>query len=668
MHGFSPFELEEPLLPRKRENIGDYTLLAQDQYLFSGLMLFALGFFVDLIPKIWDSVSFALFHDAYALLQTCAILLMTIADLDINQRLNASARGRLAAFLFQLVVFVFAFLNAIAPKNYSSKAYVARWIPPLFLVYPLVRFIPMIQMTDFLLFTEVFVIALALGLVSSGTVDIGLGIKFQDSHRITEITIGCLNFLGAAIMLVVYRNWTKGVTTPTAKMNSAAVAYLFIIGFKDLFGKILDTSILGIRHEGLLWLYGPIHIIPTVLLICYQRKIYGSLGIRSLKQGRTTVDQVVVDKMEGNINEVRRAISSEADLNAFLQIDDVAKGTELVGAFTLLHFACWNGHIDAVKELLATNRVDLSKGTKCRGWSPLFCATVKGETACAELCLTHGADVQQPALDGITPLIAASTRGYADIVSLLIANGASAEEEWMFVDSNQIATVLQNRAVLKTIAAYESEFQGKILDSKDAKCIVSWPGVYAKRWDSLVSLAKADHLSAAVVFLPEHTVNYGKHGTDRCYCTEMYGAVKPWGCKWFQLWREHVDRAVELGQPLQVVFFEGLVGRGKIKSSSAHCGSMWDACREDALRRDSFWPQRAQFLTTLPDEERSRLSTLSSEPRNDCQGLKPGSDRADEEERMFLRWLPEEDRTYLQAQKGLGNSQKAEVAWLEKKG
>ena len=37
-------------------------------------------------------------------------------------------------------------------------------------------------------------------------------------------------------------------------------------------------------------------------------------------------------------------------------------------------------------------------------------------------------------------------------------------------------------------------------------------------------------------------------------------------------------------------------------------------------------------------------------------------------QRLFLAWLPEEDRKFLEASEGLGNSQKAEVAWLERKG
>ena len=36
---------------------------------------------------------------------------------------------------------------------------------------------------------------------------------------------------------------------------------------------------------------------------------------------------------------------------------------------------------------------------------------------------------------------------------------------------------------------------------------------------------KQAELSAAVTFLPEHTMFYGRHSSDKCYCEEMYGEV-----------------------------------------------------------------------------------------------------------------------------------------------
>jgi hypothetical protein len=203
------------------------------------LFLFVLGFVVSIYgkygPNDWGDYD-AWFQNGYALLQTCGLLLMTIADLDINYHLKSTFAGRLTAFSFYFVCFWFAFATATAPKKYHSNAYWVRWLPALILLYSLVCFIPMIQMrARFFWFTEVFALALALGLVSSGVDDIAIGAQMKEKkHVATEIFIGCLNLVGVAVMFCGYYKWTKGRPTLTTKMNSALVAYLFIVGFKDL--------------------------------------------------------------------------------------------------------------------------------------------------------------------------------------------------------------------------------------------------------------------------------------------------------------------------------------------------------------------------------------------------------------------------------------------------
>ena len=99
---------------------------------------------------------------------------------------------------------------------------------------------------------------------------------------------------------------------------------------------------------------------------------------------------------------------------------------------------------------------------------------------------------------------------------------------------------------------------------------------------------------------------------------------------------------------------------GKIES--------WEACKEDAIRRDSFWSKRQAFLGALSAAEREALDKLSSEQRDDSRGEAPGSEKGDAEEELFMASLSKGDRQFLEAHKGLGNSQKAEVAWLEKMG
>ena len=126
------------------------------------------------------------------------------------------------------------------------------------------------------------------------------------------------------------------------------------------------------------------------------------------------------------------------------------------------------------------------------------------------------------------------------------------------------------------------------------------------------------------------------------------------------MWRGHINEAVANGQKLQVYFFEGRVGQGKIES--------WEACHDDAIKRDSFRSRRGAFLSSLPESEKARLLGLSSAQRDDSAGERPGSERGDAEEALFLGSLSASDRAFLEGHKGLGNSQKAEVAWLERAG
>jgi hypothetical protein len=184
--------------------------------------------------------------------------------------------------------------------------------------------------------------------------------------------------------------------------------------------------------------------------------------------------------------------------------------------------------------------------------------------------------------------------------------------------------------------------------------------------DNLVAQGKESKVSAAVVFLPEHTLHFGKCGSDKCYCVEMYGEKKEWGCKWFQLWREHIKKAVSLNQRLQVFYFEGFVGKGKLEPTSTM--TAWEACCEDAIRRGKLYGMKNDYLQSLPAKERVRLDRMSNEARDDSRREAPGSEKGDEEERMFVGSLSEDDRRFYEGHKGLGNSQKAEVAWLEEMG
>ncbi|CAE7895991.1 Jmjd7 [Symbiodinium microadriaticum] len=171
---------------------------------------------------------------------------------------------------------------------------------------------------------------------------------------------------------------------------------------------------------------------------------------------------------------------------------------------------------------------------------------------------------------------------------------------------------------------------------------------YESAFEKLV--ANSD-LGAATVFLPECAASYGKHSTiprseqldGECWCIPLYGTRKSWGCKWWTAWTANVEKATRQGAELQVVFWKNRCGQGKVRSF-ATVGA-------ENLRRDA--------LEALA----AGLEGLSKDLGED--GTSQYSREAD---RLFLASLSGEDRGFLQASEGLGISQKAEVAWLERKG
>ena len=206
-------------------------------------------------------------------------------------------------------------------------------------------------------------------------------------------------------------------------------------------------------------------------------------------------------------------------------------------------------------------------------------------------------------------------------------------------------------------------FEGNILPGEP--CVSSWPGRYESAWDALVHASLRGHLSAAVVFLPQGSRDFGIHDKipeveeleGDCWCTPLYGEKKPWGCKWWTHWIANIEEAVGKGAKLQVYFFHRMKGKGKVESFAT--------AGQEHLRREEIFRKKGQFkesheFQTAINEGLKKLPTK--------QGGDSTSQYSREEHRLFLAWLDEEDREFLVSSEGLGNSQKAEVAWLERKG
>eukprot|EP00439_Symbiodinium_sp_Y106_P056957 s4473_g8.t1 len=208
-------------------------------------------------------------------------------------------------------------------------------------------------------------------------------------------------------------------------------------------------------------------------------------------------------------------------------------------------------------------------------------------------------------------------------------------------------------------------FEGSVLREPGRPCVASWPGKYEGAWESLVSQGRNGEVSAAVVFLPQGTDDYGKCDSipeaeglpGTCWCTPLYGEQKPWGCRWFTKWRANIEVAVESGAELEVYYFQKHVGKGKVESFES--AGKDNIQREKVNKKQKEFQESPQFKHALD----AGLGNLSKEPRGD------GSSQCSREvRRLFIASLPEAEREFITASEGLGNSQKAEVAWLEKRG
>ena len=209
-------------------------------------------------------------------------------------------------------------------------------------------------------------------------------------------------------------------------------------------------------------------------------------------------------------------------------------------------------------------------------------------------------------------------------------------------------------------------FKGNVIRGRST--VASWPGKYETAWDALVAGSRQDDISAAVVFLPKGSPDFGEHDTiparkelkdltGTCWCTPLYGEEKDWGCRWWTRWIANVERAAQQGCKLEVYYFNGHRGRGKVKNFAT--AGLEHLRREEIMDKKSIFEETQGFKEALS----AGLGRLSKE-----KGPDSSSPYSREVQRLFLAWLPAEERQFLEESEGLGNSQKAEVAWLKRKG
>ena len=118
---------------------------------------------------------------------------------------------------------------------------------------------------------------------------------------------------------------------------------------------------------------------------------------------------------EGRLEILKLALQAGADLKSTNRYS----GTALIPA-------CHHGHVETVRELLKT-AIDVNHVNRL-GWTALLEVVILGDGGPAyveitRLLLAHGADVDLPDNQGVTPLGHARQRGQREIASILEAAG-----------------------------------------------------------------------------------------------------------------------------------------------------------------------------------------------------------------------------------------------------
>jgi hypothetical protein len=376
-----------------------------------------------------------------ALLQTGGLLMITLEDVNMN----VYAKGHKV----QAGCIVCMWVAGIAVQSLYSKdgaVYIGNqvnWLQCLPWLYFAIRFRQVSNMREgFPLFTELIALALAFQFVGNGVPYFYQTEIWKNSIVVWPwILMGCHNFLSAGIVLAVAFHFSprRSKHSATVQLRMTLFTYLFAVGIGQAADNVLMEQIFhytsknnpGLTIPG--WTFVPVHIVPTALMICFRRMIYRRIGKKWLElrltressrgegSGRVTSDL-------GWLAAVEADITAKADLNSY--VEEVNNDE-----YTRLLLACWSSKLDAVQRLLtyADQRVDVNKGSRERGWSPLFVAAHNGDLPLARMLLEYGAAVEQRTNDGQSPLLIASAKKHRGMCVLLVEHGANAHDEdrWM---------------------------------------------------------------------------------------------------------------------------------------------------------------------------------------------------------------------------------------------
>jgi hypothetical protein len=427
-----------------------------------GLGIFILGYICHLwgdhLPQYdYDEVIMYMF---YGLCQTAGLVIMTLADLDVNTYL-ARKPHRVLAFVALLVAYTTTL--ATTDPQPVSEVY---WIQMLPLAYLMLRFDAVRTMSANLKFTEVFVAFLILSVVSSFCFE-ALEIPHADLRPTWPFYMSvCWGVVCVVTITLAYKLAIARGDSLTLAMNYAVYVYLLMLGIDFVMDINIHTKVYGHSYSFSKRCFGWMHVIPAALMLIFRSTIQSRLGQHWLRQrlkaqgvaAEFTLEEALLGKLPG----VEQALECGGDMNRYYP--RVEGGLD---RFTLLLYSSGNGHSDAVEVLVALDSVAVNFASKHKGYSPIYMASRNGHAAALKLLIAAGGNVNQADARGFSPLYVAVLMGHIDIVRLLINAGA-----WQLGVNQEILLVAEAKG--------HSDIVDLLVMEGAAKNTDKWMGLKAK--------------------------------------------------------------------------------------------------------------------------------------------------------------------------------------------
>jgi hypothetical protein len=298
----------------------------------------------------------------FGILSVAGLVLMTIADIDINDYLRHNQ--------IRMIVSVLIYSGAMTANA------IPLWFawPFLLTVCPflvlLLRYEHVVGMREgYPLFTHLLLASFELDLLANG---IFFGTQ---AHDVPGLWYSAAAYILAALCTFGV-GWWYGparlfrTTNATYQFKVTTYVYLFAYGFGQGIALVADPSSrqFSSTEQILQWAFVAVHVLPPVLTFGCQERILRSLGLcwlsrRRLSRAASAFELQSIPEAErrGDLIEIEQAIISRVDLNAIVL--DISTSSGGGDSYTLLHLTVLNDHLDALQRLLNTGAVEINKPT-----------------------------------------------------------------------------------------------------------------------------------------------------------------------------------------------------------------------------------------------------------------------------------------------------------------